>query len=468
MIKKLIFNQSFESPRSAWRVILAFAILTALGGLSGATSAKAQIHDLTPLELSGYSPSEAYEIKDDAPLDINNPNIVKLLYRIKKTSPKSRSKFAIHSKNVTWDKIATTPEEFRCWVFQRRLTLKKVTKHRFAEAEAEAPIKGVFICECENELQQSVTVLSRTIPRKIRIDTKLDEPIGISGFLYARAKETNEEATPSTVLIVDRIAWFPAVAQADIATRSHVKLASAGVDIGLLDRVEESNTQRLGDRDSEAFFQMIAAMEKIPAHDAPSSPLNFSDLMKNAKSNFGDQAKIKGVVRSATEVFISNPDIKQRLGVSKYFQLMMFPDLDGGKVVVKNKSGEDLEYRRFPITVCCLELPEGMTAQDVERKPLVVDGFFYRFWKYQSDLTDTAGTSGQVSPLIMAKTATTIESQEGQLNFILLVFMSMLIVGVAILIGYYRVVDRRQKSHGQKILDALPDKIDLTGVEEKE
>ena len=455
-------------PSFGWRIkwpTCAASLLLVLIGFATATPINAQVHDATPLELSGYSLSEAYDIEDDQPLNLESPHINKLLYRIKKTSPQSRHEYQGHSKNVTWEKITTTPEDYRCWVFQRRLTLKKVTKHRFVDAAKDTEIKGVFICHCENDLQQPVTVLSRTMPRKLRIDTELNEPISINGFLFARSKEA-AEAKPKMVFVVDRIAWFPSTEQAGIATPSHVKLASAGVDIGLLDWVEESNTRRLGNRDSEAFYQMIAAMKKTSLGVDSPNPLSFVDLMQNASTNFGDQARIKGVVRSVTEVFISNPDIKQRLGVSRYYQLMMFPDLDGGKIVVKNKSGDDLEYRRFPITVCCLELPEGMTASEIERKPMVVEGFFFRFWKYQSDLTDTAGTSGQVSPLIIAKSPTIIESQESRLNLILLIFVSALIAGVAILLWTYRIVDRRQKSPGQKILETLPDKLDLTGVQD--
>ena len=76
----------------------------------------------------------------------------------------------------------------------------------------------------------------------------------------------------------------------------------------------------------------------------------------------------------------------------------MFPSLDGGKIVVKNKSGKEIEYKRFPITVCCLELPTGFSIESIERQSVLIDGFFFRFWKYQSDKTDAAGASGQVSP----------------------------------------------------------------------
>ena len=45
-----------------------------------------QDHNTTPIELSGFSISEAYEIPDDEPLQPNSPILKQLLYRIKNTS----------------------------------------------------------------------------------------------------------------------------------------------------------------------------------------------------------------------------------------------------------------------------------------------------------------------------------------------------------------------------------------------
>ncbi len=464
-----------------------------------------QIHNEKPLELSGYSLSEAYDIQDGTKLDLDDPLILKLIYRVKKTSPKSRLQYSRYSKDVTWEQLNANTQDYRLWVFDRNVRLKNITKHRFATAEKGETVTGVYVCHCVNEHQQPLIVLSRSVPSALPIDTSLDEPINLTGFLLACRLTTNDiqeissvekgnesnaenqssnstEANPqvkassaedseprtkgSPVFIVDRIAWYPDQVVEQRSNRSHVALAQAGMDIGLLDLVRKNNTRKLGLGDSEAFFQMIGAANRLVKEPELDNRIGFIDMMTDAKSNFGNGSRIKGVVRSCSKVNISNADVANRIGVSKYFQLMVFPNLDGRTIKVKNKKGDDLEYSRFPITVCCLQLPDGLSPTDVERKPFLIDGFFFRFWKYQSDKTDAAGAPGQVSPLIIAKTLIPIKSQEGRLNFFLLSFVSALIAGFTLMVWWYRSVDRNRQSPGQKIIDSLPEQLDVSGIEQ--
>ena len=470
------------------------ATCTAIAIFMTASTALGQIHNNKPLELSGLSLSQAYDIEDDQPLDLDDPMILQLIYRIKQTSPKSRRAYSEYSKDVTWDQLSSKTEDYRLWVFDRKARLKKITKHRFASAEKDDPVKGVFVCYCSTEHgehQQPLIILSRTVPRSLPVDTDLDEPITLNGFLFARRQANSQtlekpeesvddseapdsdqedleqtQASSTSVFIVDRIGWYPDQVVQPRCSQSHVALAQAGADIGLLDFVRENNARKLDVDDSEAFYQMIGSVNRLNPDTDFENRIGFVDIMRDAKSNFGNAVRIKGVVRTCSEISVTNPEIASRIGVSKYYQLIMFPNLDGSKIVVKNKSGKDIEYKRFPITVCCLQLPAGFSTTTIERKPFMIDGFFFRFWKYQADKTDAVGASGQVSPLIIANTPIPIDSQEGRLNFILLCFVSALIVGFSILMWWYRGIDRRQKSPGQKIIESLPEQIDVSGIEQ--
>lgn len=485
--------EATKSPQASATRTLAICAIVAFSLSIVSSTSNAQIHNEKPLELSGYSLSEAYDIEDDSPQDLDDPVILRLLYRIKKTSPKSRSDYLKYSKDVTWEQISSETQDYRLWVFDRRVRLKKITKHRFASAEEDDEVKGVFVCRCENEQQQPLIVLSASVPRSLPKDVSLDEPIKLTGFLFARravpqedredqpTDETQQHLHPGDttedqpsrpngipLFIVDRIAWYPQKATKDRSNKSQVILAQNGVDIGLLDLVRENNGTKLGDGDKDAFFQMLAGINRFDAPPKFDEPIGFVDLMRDAKSNFGNATRVKGMVRTCSEINITNPDIINRVGVSKYYQLMLFPNLEGGKIVIKNKKkdGEDIEFRRFPITICCLELPQGLIPETVERKPFLVDGFFFRFWKFQSDKTDaTDGISGQISPLIIAKSVTQIDSQEGLLNSVLLSFVIAVMVGIAILFWWYRTVDRRHQTPGQKIIETLPEKIDVSGIE---
>ncbi len=73
--------------------------------LLGGTVA-AQNHDEKPLELSGFSLSQAYEITDGNPLELTDSNLNKLLYRVQKTSDKKSEPrpVSLH-REVTWQQL---------------------------------------------------------------------------------------------------------------------------------------------------------------------------------------------------------------------------------------------------------------------------------------------------------------------------------------------------------------------------
>ena len=446
-----------------------------------------QQHNASPLELSGFSISEAYEIQDDIPLDLDSPTLKQLLYRIKNTSPKSRNQYSRYSKDVTWHEITNQTEDFRLWMFDIPARLKKIEKRRFQTLSAEEEIKGVNVCYCETDPHRmpggktgrgdTFLVLSRTMPNAIPVGVSIDEPIRVSGFLYARVSGTDvDDNNEMPVFITDRVAWFPDQESKNV-TAAHVSLAKHGVDIGLIDIVRASNARTLDSRDAESFFQFLAAADRMDGNKSEqisiaenpkpdSSKLGFNQLMQNSDANFGQAVRIAGTVRTCSVINVPHADIKSRMGLTKYYQLMLFPNLDGTKIVVTKQDGTKMDYRRFPVTVCCLELPAGMSPTDVEKKRFVVDGYFFRFWKYQSDKTDQAAVSGQVSPLIIAKIPRIVDLDTGGLNLALLIFAITIIGAMIALIGGYKIADRKRRSPIEKILDTLPEQMDLSGLED--
>ena len=84
-----------------------------------------QVHNNKPLELSGLSLSQAYDIEDDLPLDLDEPMILQLIYRIKKTSSKSRRKYSQYSKDVTWEQLSSKTEDYRLWVLTESFGSRK-------------------------------------------------------------------------------------------------------------------------------------------------------------------------------------------------------------------------------------------------------------------------------------------------------------------------------------------------------
>lgn len=97
-------------------------------------TAAAQNHDQKPLELSGFSLSQAYEITDGVSLDLADPKLNKLLYRIKKTAKQSLLKASWFSQRVSWQQLADETSDYRLWVFQRRGRVREISPLRIPGA----------------------------------------------------------------------------------------------------------------------------------------------------------------------------------------------------------------------------------------------------------------------------------------------------------------------------------------------
>jgi hypothetical protein len=453
-------GQSFEEP-----ILKRIASIITLACLCLVVSiASAQEQNEKPIELSGFSISQAYDVKDGLPLNLDDSMLIRTMYRIRKTSPKSRWEYSNYSRDVSWENIEAQTDDYRFWVFDRHVRLRGIQEHRFAGA-SEDEIQKAYICHCVSQTDAPMIVLAESVPSMLVDQTKLDEPVRLSGFLYSKSIEASVSDLPVPVFIASRLGWFPTNLNIEGVRQSHVDLARNGFDVGNLDTIKKNNTKPLSSSDSESLFQMIKAVSNIPPPSAEETtveqPLGFQELMQNAGQSFGKTIQIKGIIRSCSVIKDLDPDVQTRLGLSSYYQLMVFPDLDGKKIVIKSSKGNDDINDRFPITVCCAHLPDGMTPDNIERKPCRINGFVYRFWKFQSERTDEGGFSGQVSPILIAYQPTILDIGADQLDSILLIFVSVVLAGIALLLLSYRLADRKSKTRGQVIMEGLPDKIDV-------
>lgn len=435
---------------------------------------RGQIHDETPIELSGFSVSETYDIKDDLPLDLDAQPIERLLYRLRSSSPRTRAHYSQFSRTTSWDEIINQTDEFRMRMFDRPGRVKKIESHHLATATLDTDIQQFYVChgeftpefnpDSQSEKPHPFMVITRTIPAVLPLGEPIDEPVRVLGFLYLRTIDSNNQKIP--VFVSDRLAWFPDRSQPNGATTSQVALAAHGVDIGQFDLVRENNAKPLGQHDAETFFQMISGVAQMPPLDENQPRLSFYDLIKKGDQKFGHAAKITGSVRTCSRVTITDRDIQDRLGVRQYYQLMVFPNLNGKKISIEHRDGTQTEYSRFPITVICTELPEGMSPGDLEKQRIQVDGFFFRYWSFRSGKSDQTWGTGQPSPLLISRRPTLLASNVGYLNSFLIGFVVVVSASVAALVIGLRIKDRRKGKRMTPLVDQLPEQIDVSGINE--
>ena len=461
-------------------------------------SLRGQSNGDVAIELSGFSVSEAYDLEAGYPLDLSDRQLMKLLFRCGKVSNGNFEKWSRFADEVSWQQLNDEPQRFRFWTFKRPLRLNYLSLLRFPEQIASDELKGVYLAKCVNDVGQEVYLVTRSAPRKLTLNQSLDQPISFSGFFYnnvavepegelvmadiaddvAEGVPTAESSSQSAPLfIANRFSWHPEATNKTLGvTASQVELASRGVDIGLLDFVAKQNSKALSKYDSDAFYQMLAAANSVQPtaefdETKPATPaISFTELMSAPTSHFGSAIVLSGRLRQCVPIEIVDADRQALVGADRYYQVSLFPNLKGRDVVVRASGEESIKFEQFPVTVCFLELPAGMTVEQLEGRPAQVTGNFYRFIKYQSKVASDAGQSGQISPLVMAShldvAAPTMTAEGVDLLMRVLLIGILLTVAAGVAYGFFK--DRKKRSRlvaeGE---DPLPEKIDLSQFEDQ-
>lgn len=472
---------SLKSKRSISSVCRGSALLL-LAVFSGAAAIVApalamQVRDDSPRELAGISASVSFETKDDLPLDPQAQTAISMLYRMRKASPVTLDRFAAFSKDISLAEARDETIDYRFWLFRFSATLTKVEKVSVADApETSDSIRSLYRCSAmaADPAGNSIpcTILARSIPSQLPLETEIDTQVQVTGLLYCRALigaavETGPADQPSDVgqstlvFIADRLAWFPQTES--VADKQMVALASAGFDVAQLDTVKSCNGKALGTKDADAFYQMLTtagAAKTLP----PAVPIK--SVIAKSTDNIGVRVEMTARCRACSRVEVSDPDKRERFGIDHFYQLFLFPDLNQSIVLTEKTPNGPAKavYHRFPVTVCATELPQGFSVDDIKGNVISVDGTFFRIWKYDSEINRKANTSGTISPLIITRDFEVIEASPWINRLVAWAFGGLAAL-LAFIYAYHRIFGNKQPRPSESILDSLPEQIDVTGIE---
>ena len=436
-----------------------------------------QYQDDSPRELAGISASVSFDTKDDLRLDPQAKTAVNMLYRLQKASPATLDRFAAFSKDVRLIQARDETIDFRFWLFRFPANLTKIQKVPIADAPPTSDsIDHLYRCTAlaTDSTGSSIpcTILTRSIPSQLPLETEIDTSIQVTGLLYCRALvSTPVEAgpadqptganQPTLVFIADRLGWFPKKESA--ADKQMVALASTGFDIAQLDRIKSCNGKALGTKDADAFYQMLTTVGT--GHDIPPA-VPIKSVIAKSTENIGARVELTARCRACTRVKVGDPDKRERYGIDHFYQMFVFPDLDQAIVLTENTPDGPAKavYKRFPVTICATQLPEGLSPEDVSGSAISIDGTFFRIWKYDAEINQQANTSATISPLIITRDIKVIETASWMNHLVTWVFGGIAAL-IAFMYAYHRVFSKKQTRPTESILDTLPDQIDVTGLE---
>jgi len=238
--------------------------------------------------------------------------------------------------------------------------------------------------------RQPAVVFTRTVPKAWQKGGPVDQPATAYGVFLKLGRD--DVKAPLPMFVAPRIAWHPATA-----------LGRLGMDVGLLDDVENQKT--ITARERECFYQMLAAVSRAK----PGQLLREADrklkrdgkkrfsvvpLFNRPEEQFGRLIAFSGTARRVVRVRVDDPDIVARFGIDHYYQLYLFTE----------------DSQSNPLVFCVPALPKGMPTGDDPRfaEYVRVAGFFFKTWAYHPSVpVEQSQPSGkrtqrwQLAPLLI-------------------------------------------------------------------
>src|SRR5262249_9778354 len=149
----------------------------------------------------------------------------------------------------------------------------------------------------------------------------LDEPASADA-LFLKAGD-DQRQPPQLYFVAGRVAWLPEkpTSQRGISP-SHVALAKARMDAGLWGSVRGTNRAPLGDSDREAFYQLLAALQRPvgEVRTAEDRPLDVVSLLQQPGDWQGSLLPLQGRTQRIMRVAVVDPDIQSRFGLDHYYE----------------------------------------------------------------------------------------------------------------------------------------------------
>jgi hypothetical protein len=370
------------------------------------------------LELFSIDRSQIEQLQDDRPLVADEEEtLLKILYRIPYFGLDKMQAWC--RRDVTLDDLADEPEVHRLdvvsWngrvtgVERVELAAETATRFEFSHYYRVHFKPDIFETPVEQELQ----VCCRHVPASWEKPGVLNDRANVLGLFLKLGSPADEP--PLLVLAADRVAWLPDRVVEDWGiTPDHVLLGRLGVDVGLLDQVRKTNGRGMESSDGECFYQMLKAARSQPSMDlfmVARNSLDFDALLNRPESQQGRLFQFTGTARRIQRIVVGEEDIRERFGISHYYQIDMFVPL--GEIPVRLGADESAPvfHNTFPVTVCTLRLPEGVPEGDDVSVRLRVAGFYFKLWTYKSEyMSSFDPRQRQLSPLFISDIQPDIEA----------------------------------------------------------
>ncbi len=366
-----------------------------------------QRYDIGPSQLEGFFHGQ--------PLSQGEEDVLaKILFRYPRLGLDNLERW--RRNDVTWDQLAAAPSEYRAAIFALRGRAMHVEQHDLLPELAQLLEfdKYYRVTLAIDDSPYRALVCTRHIPAAWQVGEPIDERAAADGlFLKLGAAEG---ADPQLIVAAGRVAWLPdRETPAAHVGADQLALAEWGFDVGLFDAVRTVNGRGLVDADREAFYQLLAALDRADPQVLRRSnkELNVVPLLERPQEHHGDFLAVQGIARRIMKVPVSDRDVQRRFGIDHYYEIDLFLPLGEKSLRFgKDAAGEKnpVYANAFPATLVVRRLPPGLAEGDNLSQTVRADAVFFKLWTYRSVYTSQFGRV-QPAPLLVAIQPQVVEPQ---------------------------------------------------------
>ena len=395
-----------------WLVIL--IVLLALPALVVAQEQTPQIDSARDfLELLGISNSELEFFQSGTEFTADEYDS---LNRMLNAIPRLPQRMVLRWKksDVDWQAVLSNPDAYRSELLPVTGRLTSVL-----EVEVQPSVKERYGFDryFESTIRlaagkgTTIVLFTRSFPERLaevareNLEAEFDERVRVAGLFLKSNEPTNV-----VYAVANSLAWYPDANSVVDVIPHQIELSNRGMNMGSLDTVTDRTPLRSKDRD--AFYEMLAAVGRADpgALDKLAESVDAMQLLQRKPEDRGQFFTMRGTARRAILVQVDDAEIRERLGVSKYYEIEVF-DAKANVRVRRNKSDETgVTFSSYPVVFCVHELPAGMQTGDFIHENIEVTGAYLKLWAYNSAYLNDSVSPGQkrplqISPLLIGRTA---------------------------------------------------------------
>lgn len=363
--------------------------------------------------FADFAPSELDRLGDALPLSTAESLPLQVLDRLAFMGRETARRGAVIADAQLRQRWRTEPQKSRlqpAWLAGyleslEMLTLDEASADRFERDVVYRVVLRVTDAG-EGETDPRIVLWSGEIPPSWEKSVPLGDRVEAIGVFLHLERVAEEGGEPVPMAIVPRIAWLPAGESVPLGWQ---RWYGTGLDAGDWERVDALQRRDLRAEDGAVLYPLLKAVgdeSRVVEEGEAEERIAFElfDALGQPRDLMGRSVTLSATIKRITEIGVGADLNAGDVGIASYYQIDLLLKLEGKRVKVSDASPEGTITGSYPVTLCALRLPEGLSPSPDLDIPVSIQAVFYRNWRYRSEyLRRVDPQLRQIAPLLIAE-----------------------------------------------------------------